>query len=441
MTRTPFLTGFVLFALLHGHLAVVSGNGFSFGPLLKTGDIVIDGVLDEGYPAEGDAEYPYAYWIQVEELWGHVPGRVRFAADRRYLYLYAEVADLAGKNYHFIEVILWGDGPATAQFYVARPYFWGSSPPYFEEPVDPDVFLLYHTKVDQGAVLEMAIPWSALGFDLNRGPFWIQLVCGPEFSQTGFLVLRAEINSDFFRRGPTFEPVEHKLQFGPAGGVAEVTLRHLLDPRLGPPLIDSGGWPDWVRAQVVSVEGDSVRVEIRCDPLESGYDRLASLYFDGIFVEATWQDYRLAAEALVSQAGPAGPHPWGQLEERPEGQQHSSWFGIFTPLEDGWIYHPCHGFLWIFPVVVEHEPPGSGRKAVIFAFSPFLKRWVYLDREVYPFLYLFGDPGAGWYFLWRGPYVPYPNPLEYPPSGPCPALYFDFGQAWDWREAESLALP
>jgi len=73
--------------------------------------------------------------------------------------------------------------------------------------------------------------------------------------------------------------------------------------------------------------------------------------------------------------------------ELPGGWSDNSWFGLYKPYENGWIYHSAHGWLYL----------SADSSDGIWAWSE-NRSWVWSSKEIYPFLY---QPSIGnWiYFL------------------------------------------
>jgi len=87
---------------------------------------------------------------------------------------------------------------------------------------------------------------------------------------------------------------------------------------------------------------------------------------------------------------PALPTSLADATARDEGWYSTPWFGYFSPLGDGWIYHSKLGFLYTL---------GDDASSIFFWDSA-LNRWLWTSSSQYPWMYAFG-PEGGWVFFFE----------------------------------------
>ncbi len=67
----------------------------------------------------------------------------------------------------------------------------------------------------------------------------------------------------------------------------------------------------------------------------------------------------------------------------------SPWYGWHTPLQGGLLFHPVHGYQYVFP---------TGRSA-FWAYDVNTGNYLYFSRASYPWVYYEGSPSGYLYFL------------------------------------------
>jgi hypothetical protein len=80
---------------------------------------------------------------------------------------------------------------------------------------------------------------------------------------------------------------------------------------------------------------------------------------------------------------------WAHAPEDSNGWRHSSWFGIFLPFDNGWLYHEEWG--WIFAQDDNHGGLWLWKDKL---------GWQWTMKDIYPYLYR-NDTAKWMYFLKR----------------------------------------
>lgn len=92
----------------------------------------------------------------------------------------------------------------------------------------------------------------------------------------------------------------------------------------------------------------------------------------------------------VHQLGNSGP--WRDaIPVGEDGWRRSDWLGFILPGDDGWVWHPEHGWL---SVVGESDDD-------LWVYDPAMECWLWTSATLYPFLYR-NDEAPGWLFYLKG---------------------------------------
>jgi trimeric autotransporter adhesin len=69
------------------------------------------------------------------------------------------------------------------------------------------------------------------------------------------------------------------------------------------------------------------------------------------------------------------------------GWQRLTWFGDYVPLDQGWYWHNCHGFFYVWP-------DGTPQNIYLYTMD---MGWLFTSSATYPYLYRFQDASWLWY--------------------------------------------
>lgn len=181
--------------------------------------------------------------------------------------------------------------------------------------------------------------------------------------------------------GPSVWADPPSLLFEAEAGTAETTLA-VADPTAV--LGVTGTVPDWVRIEITD---RTAKVSV-----EANTSRHRQAY---LLVQTA--DEIAASSLKVEQWGVSGT-PWDfDFEDPLSGDRYSGWLSVyFWPDQSSpWLWSENHGWLYF-----------SGlRGGSVYFYDYALGAWWWTSEDHYPWLYLWWDGAAGWYFVYRD-YVP-----------------------------------
>lgn len=182
------------------------------------------------------------------------------------------------------------------------------------------------------------------------------------------------------------------------GGTVEI----LADQTGGSTLIDCSGTGRLIRAEIILVASpDQGGTVTGGGYYEVGSTRLISAVANSGYRFDAWSDgYSMASRQVVVPVDGAmftalflsiqpetGGWDAGYTLLGVGDWRRSPWFGDYTPVNDGWLYHNVHGFWYTLPL----STPES-----IFFWSTDLG-WLWTSSTTYSYLYRFDPPGWIWY--------------------------------------------
>jgi hypothetical protein len=68
--------------------------------------------------------------------------------------------------------------------------------------------------------------------------------------------------------------------------------------------------------------------------------------------------------------------------------RQNSWFGIFYPFQNNWIYHVDHGW--------NYAPDAKGD--IFWSWNSLLESWLWVHADAYPWVYSLGEPSK-WQYI------------------------------------------